>query len=41
MILSQRPESWEEFFRLRDEAMQADPRAFEEFLAEGKDKAPY
>lgn len=40
VVLSRRPESWEEFFRLRDEAMQADPRAFEEFLAERKDDAP-
>lgn len=40
VVLSRRPESWEEFFRLRDEAMQADPRAFEEFLAERKDEAP-
>lgn len=40
VILSRRPESWEEFFRLRDEAMKADPRAFEEFLAERKDEAP-
>lgn len=40
VILSRRPESWEEFFRLRDEAMRADPRAFEEFLAERKDEAP-
>ena len=40
VILSRRPESWDEFFRLRDEAMRADPRAFEEFLAERKDEAP-
>lgn len=40
VILSRRPESWEEFLRLRDEAMRADPRAFEEFLAERKDEAP-
>jgi antitoxin VapB len=40
VILSRRPESWEEFFRLRDEAMRADPRAFEEFLAERNDEAP-
>jgi antitoxin VapB len=40
VILSRRPESWEDFFRLRDEAMRSDPRAFEEFLAERKDEAP-
>lgn len=40
VILSRRPESWDEFFRLRDEAMSADPRAFEEFLAARKDEAP-
>ena len=40
VILSRRPESWDEFFRLRDEAMRVDPRAFEEFLAERKDEAP-
>lgn len=40
VVLSRRPESWEEFFRLRDKARQADPRAFEEFLAERKDEAP-
>ena len=34
-----RPESWEEFFRLRDEAMRADPRAFKEFLFDRKDEA--
>lgn len=40
VILSRRPGSWDEFFRLRDEAMRADPRAFEEFLADRKDEAP-
>ena len=40
VILSRRPESWDEFFRLRDEAMRVDPRAFEEFLADRKDVAP-
>jgi antitoxin VapB len=40
VILSRRPESWDEFFRLRDEAMRVDPRAFEEFLADRKDEAP-
>jgi antitoxin VapB len=40
VILSRRPESWEEFFRFRDRAVGADPRAFEEFLAERKDEAP-
>jgi len=40
VILSKRPESWEEFFRFRDEASKADPRAFGEFMAKRKDKAP-
>lgn len=40
VILSRRPESWEEFFRFREEAMEADPRAFEEFLADRRDEAP-
>lgn len=40
VTLSRRPESWEEFFRLRDEAMRADPRAFEEFLSKRKDEVP-
>lgn len=40
VVLSRRPESWEEFFRLRDQAMETDRRAFEEFLAERKDEAP-
>ena len=40
VILSRRPESWEEFFRFRDNAMHADPQAFEEFLAERRDEAP-
>ena len=40
VILSRRPESWDEFFRLRDEAMRVDPRAFEEFLADRRDEAP-
>ena len=34
------PESWEEFFRFRDKAMEADRKAFEEFLAERGDEAP-
>jgi len=40
VILSRWPGSWEEFFRFRDNAMHADPRAFEEFLAERRDEAP-
>ena len=40
VILSRRPESWEEFFHFRDKAMQADPRAFEDFLAGRKDEPP-
>jgi antitoxin VapB len=40
VILSRRPESWEEFFRFRDKAMKADPRAFGEFLADRKDAPP-
>lgn len=40
LMLSRRPESWEEFFRFRDKAYEADRRAFEEFLAERKDEAP-
>lgn len=40
VILSRRPESWQEFFRLRDEARKADPKAFSEFLADRKDKKP-
>jgi len=40
VILSRRPESWAEFFQFRDQAMQADPRAFQEFLAERKDEVP-
>jgi len=40
VILSRRPGSWEEFFRFRDNAMRADPRAFEEFLAERTDEVP-
>jgi antitoxin VapB len=40
VILSRRPESWEEFFSFRDKAIAADRRAFEEFLAERKDASP-
>jgi antitoxin VapB len=40
VILSQRPSSWKEFFRLRDAAIQADPRATEEFLAGRRDLPP-
>jgi antitoxin VapB len=40
VILSRRPSSWEEFFRVRDEALGADPRAAEEFLVNRKDRPP-
>ncbi len=40
VVLSRRPESWEEFFRLRDEAQKADPKAFAAFLADRKDEEP-
>jgi antitoxin VapB len=40
VILSRRPASWDEFFKLRDEAIKADPRAAEEFLADRKDLPP-
>jgi hypothetical protein len=35
-----RPRSWEEFFRVRDEAIKADPGAFAGFMADRKDEAP-
>lgn len=40
VILSKRPASWDEFFRLRDEAIKADPHAIEDFLADRKDEPP-
>jgi hypothetical protein len=40
VILSRRPASWDEFFSLREEALKADPRAFEDFLANRKDEPP-
>jgi antitoxin VapB len=40
VILSRRPESWEEFLAFRDKALKADQRAFEEFLADRKDAPP-
>lgn len=40
VILSCRPDSWDEFFRLRDKAIKADKRAFDEFLADRNDKPP-
>jgi len=40
VILSRRPESWGEFFRLRDTAIKADKPAFHKFLARRKDKPP-
>ena len=40
VILSRRPESWQEFFRFRDQARTADPKAFAQFLKHRKDKKP-
>ena len=40
VILSRRPASWDEFFSLREEALKADPGAFEDFLANRKDNPP-
>src|SRR5208282_4880499 len=40
VILSKRPESWDEFFRIRDAAIKADPRAFAEFMSDRKDEPP-
>jgi len=40
VILSRRPASWAEFFRLRDEAIKADPHAVQDFLAGRKDVPP-
>jgi antitoxin VapB len=40
VILSPRPESWEEFFAFRDKAIKADRRAFEEFLTDRRDVPP-
>lgn len=40
VVLSKRPQSWEEFFQFRDAASKADPQAFAEFLAERRDEAP-
>lgn len=40
VILSKRPDSWDEFFRIRDAAVQADPQAFAEFMTERKDEPP-
>lgn len=40
VILSKRPESWDEFFRIRDAAIEADPRAFAEFMSDRKDEPP-
>jgi len=39
VILSRRPDSWQDFFRLRDQAIEADPQAFKEFLADRKDES--
>ena len=32
--------SWEEFFRMRDAMVKADPRAFGEFMADRQDEPP-
>ena len=40
VILSRRPASWDEFFQLREEALKADPRSFEDFLTNRKDEPP-
>jgi antitoxin VapB len=40
VILSRRPESWQEFFRFRDEARKADPKAFAQFMADREDQPP-
>lgn len=40
VILSPRPDSWDEFFRLRDKTIKADKRAFDEFLGDRKDEPP-
>jgi len=40
VILSRRPESWQEFFRFRDEARKADPKAFAKFMARREDPPP-
>ena len=40
VILSSRPDSWGEFFRLRDEALLHDKEAVEGFLADRKDEPP-
>lgn len=40
VILSRRPESWQEFFRFRDAARKADPKAFAQLLKNRKDKKP-
>jgi len=40
VILSRRPASWDEFFRLRDEALKVDPLAAKEFLSPRNDLPP-
>lgn len=37
VILSRRPTSWSEFFRIRDEAIKSDPDAVRDFLSDRKD----
>ena len=38
VIFSERPSSWDEFFKLRDEAIKADPQAFEQFMADRRNE---
>jgi antitoxin VapB len=40
VILSRRPECWQGFFRFREEARKADPKAFAEFMAHRQDPPP-
>lgn len=40
VILSRRPSSWDEFFRIREEAIEADPNAVNDFLSDRKDAPP-
>lgn len=40
VILSRRPSSWDEFFRIRDEALKNDPDAMKDFLSDRNDAPP-
>jgi antitoxin VapB len=40
VILSRRPSSWEEFFRIREDAIKSDPDAVKDFLSDRKDEPP-